>query len=396
MFVNKSHEFRLYPTDSQKEFLAQHFGSCRFVYNHFLRQRIDFYAANKGKKKQGLNYFDTNKMLTILKKNPQLVWLRDVNSQSLQCSLRHLDVAYNNFFNKHSQFPKFKNKHGRQSFQIPQHFSIDTQKSTLNILKFDPIKTVYHRPIKGEMKSITISKTTTGKYFASILCEIENSVKVKKTGPKIGIDLGLKSFLVTSGGESVATPQFLRVSEQKLKRLQRRLARKVKGSNNRNKAKIKVALVHEKIVNQRKDFLHKLSTRLVRENQAIFAEDLNVKGMTANHCIAKSVCDAGWSEFIRQLKYKSEWSGTMFGKIDRFFPSSKRHHACGWINDSLTLKDREWICQGCGEVVDRDFNAAQNILQFGKLQSTGGHPETQRSGRPRATKLVTEPRIHRI
>ncbi len=367
MLINKAYSFRLNPTAKQSEFLAHHFGSCRFVYNRFLRERIDYYATNKGKKKQGLTYNDTAKMLTDLKKSPEFVWLNAVNSQALQQSLRRLDVAYNNFFNKRSEFPKFKSKHDRQSFLVPQHFSVDTDSGTISIPKFAPIKAVLHRKIEGALKSITISKTTTGKYFASVLCEVEKKIKPKKSGNQIGIDLGLKSFLVTSNGERVESPKFLRKSEDRLKFFQCRLSRKVKGSANRNKARHKVALLHEKIANQRKDFLHKLSSRLVSENQAIFAEDLNVKGMTANHCIAKSVCDAGWSEFIRQVAYKSEWSGTMFGQIDRFFPSSKRHATCGWINDGLTLKDREWTCQGCREIVDRDFNAAQNILLFGQI-----------------------------
>lgn len=368
MVINKSYSFRLYPTGKQSELLAHHFGSCRFSYNRFLRERIDFYAANKGKKKQGLTYSDTSAMLTTLKKNPEFVWLKDVNSQSLQQSLRRLDVAYNNFFNKRAQFPKFKSKHDKQSFLVPQHFDVDAELSVLHIPKFTPIKIVLHRPMEGEMKSVTISKTKTGKYFASVLCEVEQKIKPKESGNQIGIDLGLKSFLVTSDGEAVQSPKFLRKSEEKLKFFQRRLSRKVKGSANRDKARHKVALIHEKIANQRKDFLHKLSHRLVSENQAIFAEDLNVKGMTANHHLAKSISDAGWSEFIRQVEYKSEWNGALFGQIDRFFPSSKRHFTCGWINDSLTLKDREWACQGCGKIVDRDHNAAQNILLFGLKQ----------------------------
>ena len=387
MIINKAYSFRINPTESQKELLAQHFGSCRFTYNRFLRERIDFYAENKGKKKQGLTYNDTAKMLTVLKKDPELAWLRDVNAQSLQQSLRRLDVAYNNFFNKRAKFPKFKAKHDKQSFHVPQDFSVDVEAGTLKLPKFQPIKAVLHRTIEGEMKSVTISRTTTGKYFASILCEVDIKVKPKKTGPKIGIDLGLKSFIVTSTGDTVDAPKFLRSSETKLKFLQRRLSRKVKGSANRNKARHKVALLHEKITNQRQDFLHKLSTRLVSENQAIFAEDLNVKGMTANHHLAKSVSDAGWSEFIRQIQYKSEWSGTTFGQIDRFFPSSKRHATCGWINQSLTLKDREWVCQGCGEVVDRDLNAAQNILLFGAKQIGQGLPKSTLSEKRRTKAL---------
>ena len=366
MFINKAYNFRIYPSDKQIEPLAQHFGSCRFVYNYFLRKRIDFYVENKGKEKQGLTYHDTAIMLTQLKKTPEYVWMNDVNSQSLQQSLRRLDIAYNNFFNKRAEFPNFKKKHSKQSFLVPQAFEIDFEKGLLHIPKFKPIKIILHRETEGTIKSVNITKTPSGKYFASVLCEIEKVVKPKKKGRQIGIDLGLKSFLITSDNERIDSPQYLRKSEDKLAKLQRHLSRKIKGSNRKNKARIKVARIHDKISNQRNDFLHKLSHRLVSENQAIFVEDLHVKGIMANHHLAKSVSDSGWSEFVRQLKYKSEWNGVYFGQIDRFFPSSKRCFSCGWINESLTLKDREWICQGCNQVVDRDFNAAQNILLFGQ------------------------------
>jgi len=390
MIINKAYSFRIYPSDNQIEPLAQHFGSCRFVYNYFLRKRIDFFAENKGKEKQGLTYHDTAIMLTQLKRSPEYVWLNGVNSQSLQQSLRRLDVAYNNFFNKRTNFPNFKKKHSKQSFLVPQRFDIDVEKSLLRIPNFKPIKIILHREIEGTIKSVNLSKTPSGKYFASILCEIEKVVKQKQAGGEIGIDLGLKSFVVTSEGETIPAPKFLRTSQGKLARLQCLLSRKAKGSNRRKKTRIKVARIHDKISNQRNDFLHKLSHRLVSENQAIFAEDLNVKGMMANHCLAKSISDAGWSEFIRQIKYKSEWNGVYFGQIDRFFPSSKRHFSCGWINESLTLKDREWTCQ-CGQVVQRDFNAAQNILLFGqKMVGQELSKPTKRSGRGGALRPLVE------
>jgi len=390
--INKAFQYRLYPTPEQERILASHFGQARFVYNFFLRKRIYYYAANKGQEKQSLNYHDTAKMLTELKQQTDMNWLKESNSQALQQSLRHLDSAYNHFFNHGFKFPNFKKKSRKQSFSIPQHFSINIETKQLNIPKLSLIDIVLHREVEGMMKSVTVSKTPSGKYFASILCEIEKDIEPKQIGGEIGIDLGLKSFLVTSENESVDAPKFLRKSEDKLKRLQQLLSRKKKGSNRRNKARIKVARIHETISNQRNDFLHKLSHRLVSDNQAIFAEDLNVKGIMANHCLAKSVSDSGWSEFVRQLKYKSEWNGTYFGQIDRFFPSSKRCNACGWINESLTLKDREWTCQGCGQVVDRDFNAAQNILQFGKLSMVGldKFKPNKRPGRLRAVRRVAE------
>lgn len=390
--IHKAFSFRLYPKAEQKKTLDSHFGQSRFVYNFFLRKRIDYYASNKGKEKQSLTYHDTSKMLTELKQQPDTVWLKESNSQALQQSLRHLDTAYNNFFNNGFEFPNFKKKSRKQSLSVPQRFDIDGEKGLLHIPKLTPIKIILHRAIEGTVKGVTISKTPSGKYFASVLCEVEKNIKPKKNGGEIGIDLGLKSFLVTSDNERVNPPKFLRESEDKLTRLQQLLSRKVKGSNRRKKARIKVARIHEKITNQRTDFLHKLSNRLVRDNQSIFAEDLHVKGIMANHCLAKSVADSGWSEFVRQIKYKSEWNGIYFGQIDRFFPSSKRHYACGWINESLSLKDREWTCQGCGQIVDRDFNAAQNILQFGQLsmvrRDTSEPPK--RPGRPRAVRRVTE------
>lgn len=369
--IDKAFQYRLYPTIEQEKILASYFGQARFVYNYFLRKRIDYYASNKEKEKQSLNYHDTAKMLTELKRQPDTIWLNESNSQSLQQSLRNLDTAYNHFFRDGFKFPNFKKKNKKQSFSVPQHFNIDTKIKLLYIPKLTPIRVVLHREMEGKMRSVTVSKTPSGKYFTSVLCEIKKNIKPKKTGGEIGIDLGLKSFLTTSNNEAINTPKFLRKSEEKLARLQQLLSRKVKGSNKRNKMRIKVARSHEKISNQRNDFLHKLSHRLISKNQAIFAEDLHVKGIMANHCLAKSVSDAGWSEFIRQVKYKSKWNGVYFGQIDRFFPSSKRCNACGWINESLTLADREWTCQGCGQVVDRDFNATQNILQFGKLNKVG-------------------------
>lgn len=364
--INKAFRYRIYPSEDQKKTLINKFGQARFVYNYFLRKRIDYYAANKGKEKQSLNYHDTAKMLTELKQQAEFPWLNESNSQSLQQSLRDLDAAYSHFFNDGARFPVFKKKRNKQSFRVPQFFTLDTEHGCLQIPKMKPIKTIFHRKPEGTAKSITISMSPSGKYFASVFCEIEKTIKPKRRGSQIGIDLGLKSFLVTSNGERIEAPKLLRTSEQKLKHLQRRLSRKKKGSQNRNKARIKVACLHEKITNQRNDFLHKLSHRLVSKNQAIFAENLNVKGMVKNHCLAKSVSDSGWGEFVRQLRYKSEWNGVHFGQIDRFFPSSKRCNACGWINESLTLKDREWDCKGCGSIVDRDLSAAQNILLFGQ------------------------------
>jgi putative transposase len=380
VIINKAFKFRIYPTQAQGQELAKHFGACRFVYNYFLRQRIDYYAAHKGEKKQGLNYHDTALRLTQLKKQLAYQWLNDANSQSLQQSLRHLDAAYNNFFKKRGEFPKFKSKRDRQACSIPQHFRFDAKRKRLSIPKIGEIKIVPHRPVEGTIKSITVTQTPAGRYFASLLCEVKAKKPKTQNRNEIAIDLGVKTFAVTSADELIESPKFFRQSEIKLARLQRQLSRKKNGSRNREKARIKVARLHEKIVNQRLDFLHKTSRRLADENQAVYVEDLNVKGMTANHCLAKSIADASWSEFVRQLNYKLAWRGGRLVQVDRFFPSSKRCHICGYIKQDLTLADREWTCPECSAQHNRDVNAAKNILIFGKGRRVGT-TQTQRAGR---------------
>ena len=242
------------------------------------------------------------------------------------------------------------------------------------------------------MKSVTISRTSAGRYFASILCEVEIKPKRKKRGRVIGLDLGIKHFSVISDGERIDSPQHFRKSETKLAKLQRKHSRKQNRSHGREKATVKVARQHEKIANQRTDFLHKLSRQLVDESQAIYVESLNVRGMMGNHHLAKSIGDAGWGKFVRQLKYKGEWYGCHVGEIDRFFPSSKRHATCGYIYQNLRLSEREWTCSECGEVVDRDLNAAQNILIFGN-ECRAGTARTKRQGSS-ATRRNVEPGNH--
>lgn len=375
MLVKRAYKFRLYPTAEQERVLARQFGASRFVYNHFLRARIDYYLANKDGAKKGLTYHDTALMLTQLKQQPEYEWLKEANAQALQQALRDLDNAYRNFFDHRARFPRFKRKHDRQSFRVPQGFRV--QDNRLVIPKVSPIKMVIHRPIEGTMKHVTVSRTKTGHYYASILCEVEMP-EPEYQGGEIGIDLGLKSFLATSEGETVNSPKYLRKAERRLKRLQRRLSRRKKGSKGREKTRRQVARQHEKVANQRSDFLHKLSRRLVDENQAIHAESLNVKGMLANHRLAKSIADSGWGEFVRQLSYKGEWYGCRLVQIDRFFPSSRRCAACGFINQELRLSDREWACPACGVIHDRDHNAAVNILLVGR--ATAGAAESYAGG----------------
>lgn len=360
MLIHKAFKFRLYPNRKQKQFLAQQFGACRWVWNHFLRQRIDHYAET-GK---GLSYYDNARALTQLKHEPNTKWLQKSNSQSLQQALMDLQTAYRNFFARRARYPKFKSKRDKQAFRIPQGFGLENNR--LKIPKVGPIVIVVHRPIAGKMKSVTISRTKTGKYFASFLCELEIDEPQPDTNrPMIGIDLGLIDFAVTSGGEHIPHPHYLRATEKQLKRAQCVLSRRKKGSKGKEKARQRVALLHEKVANQRSDFLHKLSHRLVDENQAIFLEDLAIKNMVRNHYLAKSISDSGWGEFVRQCEYKGKWYGCHVSQVDRFFPSSKRCADCGFVVQSLSLSCREWTCPSCGAIHDRDENAAINILAFG-------------------------------
>lgn len=365
MRIETTYKFRLYPNKEQETALSRQFGACRFVYNRFLRERIDYHAAHKDSDgKKGLTFVDTCRMLTELKKDPELAWLREPNAQSLQQSLGDLDRAYNAFFNRNAKFPRFKSRRSRQAFRIPQYFRIESDKLVLP--KVSPIRMVVHRPIQGEPRHVTISRTPTGKFFAAIMCLVDIPDPVH-FGGEIGIDLGLKSFLTASNGEKIEHPRHLLKATKRLARLQRKMSRKKPGSSGKEKARRAVALQHEKVANRRADFLHKMSSRLVRENQTIHAESLNVKGMLSNHRLARRIFDSGWAEFLRQLDYKGQWAGGCLDQVDRFYPSSKRCHVCGRINEKLRLSDRTWTCDGCRTLHDRDHNAAINILNFSRV-----------------------------
>ena len=372
--ANKAYKFRIYPSTEQKAFLAKCFGCSRFVYNHFLRLATDIYAESK----KQLRYKDMAGLLTKLKLEDTYSWLSEVNSQSLQQTLKNLESAYVAFFKKITAFPRFKSRSDRQSFRVPQHFSI-TDDGKLKLPKMASIPIVMHRTMEGEMKSVTISKTPTGKYYASILVEYERQ-PTPLNGDKIGIDLGLKDFAITSTGDKYPNPKFLRRSQKRLKRLQRSLSRKVKGSENRDKARLLVASTLELIAQQRQDMHHKLSFKLTCDNQAIAVEDLNIKGMVKNHKLARAISDAGWGQFVSMLSYKGELYGCELRRIDRFFPSSKRCSNCGHIKENLTLDIREWDCTECSVHHDRDVNAAKNILKFS--QSTVGSTETNTPDEP--------------
>lgn len=362
----KARKYRIFPTDSQKELIHKHCGSVRFLYNLALETKTMAYIGSK----VNLSRYDLQKQVVDLKK--ELPWLKETNSQSLQVALLDLDTAYSNFFKGRADFPKFKKKSSRGSFNVPQNVIIEND--LLIIPKFkEGIKIKLHRNLIGAVKQATISLTPTGKYFVSILCDTgEESIVKKPIEEKntIGVDLGIKDFLVTSEGEVIENPKFLRNSIQRLKVLQRRSSKKQKGSSNRKKANKRVAVLHEKIANQRQDFLHKTSTKLIRENQTICLENLGVSNMMKNHKLALSISDVSWSEFNRMLEYKADWYGVNILRIGRFAPSSKTCD-CGSINKELTLSDRVWECKSCKAVNERDRLAARNIKKFALKDYSG-------------------------
>jgi len=354
----KSFKYRLYPTESQKELIAKHIGSSRFVYNLALETETTVYAGNK----VNLSPFDLIKQLPDLKK--ECPFLKEINSQSLQQSVQNMDIAFKRFFKGQANFPKFKSKDcSKQSFIVPQSVILDTENNLLRVPKFkDGIKINLHREIKGVIKRATISKTPTGKYFTSILADTNTKIPNKaliKENTTVGIDLGIKSFLVSSDGKMFENPKHLRKAQSKLKYVQRKYS-KYKGK----RTKHHLALLHEKVTNQRKDFLHKTSIELIRENQSIAIEDLNINGMLKNHNLAQSITDVSWSAFTTMLEYKANWHGKNILKIGRFDPSSKACSNCGYINKELTLQDREWTCPKCNSILDRDVNASINIKNF--------------------------------
>lgn len=357
--IHKSYKFRISPNKKQVELLSKHFGACRFVFNRYLNNRKETYL----KEKKSLNYYDNANDLTFLKKQEDFVWIKEINSQSLQSSLRNLDTAYNKFFKKQNKFPKFKSKYDRQSFTIPQ--SIYIKNNELWIPKFkEGIKINLHRKIEGKILFATISKSTIGKYYVSITCEVEYT-PFEKTNSKVGIDTGIKDLAILSDGKVYENIKTLKINLKKVKYEQRQLSKKIKGSNARLKQKIKLAKVHEKVTNIRKDYLHKVSAEIIKNHDVICIEDLAVKNMMKNHKLAQAFSDVSLGTFYTMLEYKANWNDKIIVKINRFFPSSKTCNVCNYINQSLSLKDREWTCQNCNTKHERDFNASANIKKEG-------------------------------
>jgi len=366
--IRKAFKFRIYPDSEQQDRLSVQFGCSRFVYNHYRAVREGYYQDTG----TGLNYNDCATDLTERLKVDH-PWLKDADSQVIQQALMDLDKAYKNFFEGRADYPRFKRKHGKQSVRYPQRFKVEGEQ--IYLPKVGWVKAVFHRKMEGQMKNATVSKTKTGKYFVSIQCEVEH-VQPESNPNKVGIDLGLTTFATFSTGEKIDNPRNLKVSERRLKIRQRRLSRKVKGSNSRGKARFAVAAIHEKIANQRKDFHHKLSRTIVDTFGVIAFESLNVAGMMKNHNLAKAIADAGWNQFVNFVEYKAGWDGREVLRVDRFFPSSKLCSDCGAKHKSLTLNIRQWVCTECGVIHDRDENAAINILN----ETTRGTRESYAAG----------------
>lgn len=370
--LHKAVKVRLYPTPEQQVLLSQHFGCSRWWWNYALNKSIETYK----KTGKSLGQSALNAFLPKLKKAEETVWLSECYSQVLQATTLNLTTAYKNFFAGRARFPRYKSKHGKQSIQYPQNVKV-FDGAVQFPGKVGKVKAKLHREIEGTIKTVTVSLDPSGKYFASILTEIEGeNPDVRAEGRVIGVDLGLTHFAITSDGSKVSkysNPKHLAKHEKNLKRKQQKLAKKQKGSNSRNKAKKTVAKVYERVTKSRQDFLHKLSRKLVNENQVVVVENLNVKGMVRNHNLAKAISDAGWGTFTNFLAYKLEKKGGKLVEIDRWFPSSKLCSNCYYQIDELPLDVREWTCPNCGTRHDRDGNAATNIRAEGirMLQTDG-------------------------
>ena len=373
MNQKRAYRYRCYPTPAQAAVLARTFGCARFVYNWALSLRTDAYYERQ----ERLSYVDLSAALTTLKQRRETVWLNEVSSVPVQQALRHLETAFRNFFAGRAKYPTFHKKHGAQSATYASTaFRWDVQTRTLTLAKMaTPLHIHWSRPLPdgATPTTVTLSRDTAGRYFVSILLEEDVApLPIMTETGQVGIDLGLHDVVVLDTGEKVGNPRFFAKDEKQLGKAQRRLAKKQRGSKNRDKARRRVARIHARIADRRRDFTHKLSTRIIRENQTICIESLHVKAMAKHPTLAKAIHDVGWGEFVRQLEYKADWYGRTLVKIDRWYPSSKQCYACGHVLDALSLDIRHWTCPACGVVHDRDVNAAKNILAVGLTVAASG------------------------
>jgi len=381
--VKRAFKFRFYPSDTQAAELARTFGCVRKVYNLALAARTEAWTLRQ----ERVNYNVTSVMLTEWKKTAELAFLNEVSCVPLQQGLRHLQVAFTNFFNKRSRYPRFKSKKRSHRAAEYTRSAFRYRDGRLTLAKMtEPLDIVWSRPLpEGAAPStVTVSQDVAGRWFVSMLCD--DRIESAPACGTVGVDAGLDYLLTLSTGEKIINPRHERVDRTRLVRAQRELSRKEKGSNNQTKARLKVARVHARIADRRRDLWHKVTTRLVRDNQTIVIEDLTVRNMVSNHCLARAICDAAWRQFRTMLEYKAEWHGRDLIAVDRWFPSSRLCSACGALADKMPLNVRTWTCL-CGAVHDRDVNAARNILAEGLSVAACGagvrpQRETSRTGRP--------------
>lgn len=356
--MKRAYKERFYPTPQQAELLSKSFGCCRFVWNNALKYRTDAYYERG----ESISHSFLEKRLVPLKE--EFEWLKDVSSVIFQQALRDQQEAFKNFWEKRAKYPRFKSKRDKQSIRLTKA-AFKCKDGQLFIAKSkEPLDIRWSRELPSEPSSITITKDSADRYFVSMLCEFEPK-SLPVTAKTVGIDLGLNNLFITDSGDKVDNPRHTKRYESKLAYLQRKLARKQKGSQNRRKARLKVARLHAKIADCRLDNLHKLSRKLINENQVVCVESLAVKNMIRNPKLSKAIADASWGEFVRQLKYKAEWAGRTIAEVDRFFPSSKRCSGCGFVHEKMPLNIRSWTCPECKTEHDRDVNAAKNIKTVG-------------------------------